>query len=48
MEDERRAADLGLEEAELVPLLPDLTPGLVAALCEALVLFPEALAEAGT
>jgi uncharacterized protein YidB (DUF937 family) len=47
MEDERRAADLGLEASELAPLLEEITPGLVDALCEALVLFPEALDEAG-
>lgn len=47
MEEERRAADLGLEESEFAPLLPDLTPGLVDALCEALVLFPEAIDEVG-
>jgi hypothetical protein len=48
MEEERRAGDLGLEESEFAPLVADLTPGLVDALCEALVLFPEALDEVGT
>jgi len=48
MDEERRAGDLGLEEQELAPLLEALSPGLVDALCEALVFFPEALDEVGT
>jgi hypothetical protein len=47
MSEPNRARDLGLDEEELAVMLDELSPGLVDALCEALVRFDEALADLG-